>query len=495
MTHSHSDLRRIGLLNDFVRVGHANGSSFASQFLYRELEARGREVTVVGPRDPEAAPHELPQRHLLLESMPLRMHPGVHLAMPTFGGLRRVARARFDLVLGQTSNALMDVGVWLRAAHGVPLVMVNTVHLPSVYNALLSERLDRIDAVHAAFAEHLVPFAERQTVDAYNRGDGLVVLSPGLKRYWRERGVRVPVHVIGRAVEPKIFDAVPGADPFLTLSNASDTFRSKVRSRGSRCLVVCRLVREKGIARLLRIFARRIAPARPEATLALVGDGPDRESFESLARQLGIADRRCFAGAKPLHEMPTWYAHADLFLYTSLSETYGQVVTEALWCGLPVVAFADGMGVSGQIEDGVDGALIEPGPDVPWGHSPQTPHGAPLRHVDADQADHGFGSAALRLLANRDRRSRWAQMARTNARRRADPQACVRRYLETFEVARRHRLSGDTSPSLSRELGLLGRWAGVHTLAATLGLMRKPDRTVSIPDAATWALDGAEQAA
>jgi hypothetical protein len=57
-------------------------------------------------------------------------------------------------------------------------------------------------------------------------------------------------------------------------------------------------------------------------------------------------------------------------------------------------------------------------------------------------------------------------------------------------------LSGDTLPSLSRELGLLGRWAGVHTLAATLGLMRTPDRTVSIPDAATWALDdGAEQAA
>ncbi len=476
MTHAHSDLRRIGLLNDFVRVGHANGSSFASQFLYRELEARGREVTVVGPRDPRAAPHELPHRHLLLESMPLRMHPGVHLAMPTFGGLRRVARARFDLVLGQTSNALMDVGVWLRAAHGVPLVMVNTVHLPSVYNALLSERLDRIDAVHAAFAEHLVPFAERQTVDAYNRGDGLVVLSPGLKRYWRERGVRVPVHVIGRAVEPKIFDAVPGADPFLTLSHVSDTFRSKVRTRGSRSLVVCRLVREKGIARLLRIFARRIAPARPEATLTLVGDGPDRESFESLARALGIAERVCFAGARPLHEMPTWYAHADLFLYTSLSETYGQVVTEALWCGLPVVAFADGMGVSGQIADGVDGALVEPGPD-------------------ADQADHAFAHAALRLLSNRDLRRRWAQSARTNARRRADPQACVCRYLETFEVARRHRLSGDASPSLSRELGLLGRWAGVHTLAATLGLMRKPDRTVSIPSAATWALDGAEQAA
>ncbi len=59
--------------------------------------------------------------------------------------------------------------------------------------------------MHAAFAEHLVPFAERQTVDAYNRGDGLVLLSPGLKRYWRERRVLAPARVMGRAVGPHTF--------------------------------------------------------------------------------------------------------------------------------------------------------------------------------------------------------------------------------------------------------------------------------------------------
>ena len=44
-------------------------------------------------------------------------------------------------------------------------------------------------------------------------------------------------------------------------------------------------------------------------------------------------------------DTPKWYRHADVFVYTSLSETYGQVVSEALWCGLPVVAFVDDKGV------------------------------------------------------------------------------------------------------------------------------------------------------
>ena len=59
--------------------------------------------------------------------------------------------------------------------------------------------------------------------------------------------------------------------------------------------------------------------------------------------------------------MPDFYAYADLFVHASLSETYGNVMGEALWCGTPTVAFADGMGVSSQIQDGVNGVLFAPG--------------------------------------------------------------------------------------------------------------------------------------
>ncbi|MEM9865801.1 MAG: glycosyltransferase [Myxococcota bacterium] len=443
--------KRIGLLNDYVSVPYANGSSFASQFLYRELTRAGSKVTVVGPADPAATSQDLPERHLLLDALPLRSAPGVYLSMPTPAGLSRVEAAGFDLCLAQTSNALMDVGVWLRQRHRVPLVMVNTLHLASAYATLLPDFLDERPAVHELFKRRIVPFAERQTVDAYNRGDGLVVLSSGLRRYWRERGVRVPIHVIPRAIDESVFrDASKEADPFQRLGVPN----------GQRLLVVCRHVREKSLDRLLRIFALEVAPMAPNATLTLVGDGPEREALESSAGALGVTDRVFFAGEQPLNEIARWYSHADVFVYTSLSETYGQVISEAMWCGLPVVAFADGKGVSDQLVLGGGELLL---PD----------------RLDADAA---FGAAALRLLGDPARRGQIAAQARRSAATRAGKERVLARYAEVFASAREH-CAG--APAASDDPGVLGRWAGVHAVAYALGLLR-PAAAAEAPERRPW---------
>lgn len=436
-------LETIGLLNDYVRVPFANGSSFASQFLYRELEARGHDVSVIGPHDPDARESDLPASYLAMESVPLKNHPGVHLAMPSAADLAELRALKLDLVLGQTSNALMDAGVWLRDTDGVPLVMVNTLHLPSAYTTLLPESLHANHAVTAAFERGLVPFAESQTANAYNRGDGLVVLSSGMERYWRERGVTVPIHVIPRAIETKIFGRASSVDPF-----------DPRTVPGSRLLVVCRHVREKALSRMLRIFARAIVPANPQVSLTLVGDGPDHDAFRLEAEELGIAGRCHFVGEQPLASMPDWYAHADLFLYTSLSETYGQVVSEALFSGVPVVAFDDGMGVSDQVADREDGRLLPPG----------TP--------DSDAA---FGAAVVSLLADPARRRAYSLRARERANLRCDPLRSVARYYDVFEAAREHR-DRTWSPRAIAPAPFtpLLRWAGMHALVATLGLLRDP---------------------
>ena len=437
-------LRRIGLINDYIRIPYANGSSFASQFLYRELASRGRDVTVIGPHDPDALPEELPPHHVALASLPLRNHPGVHLALPTRQGLSALEARDFDLILGQTSNALMDAGTWLRARARVPFVAVNTVHLPSVYNALLPDVLDRSDAVHAVFKNGIVPFAEQQTVSAYNQGDGLVVLSRGLARYWSERGVTVPIHVIPRAIDPRVFDRAATHDPFAP--------RAK---RGGRLIVVCRHVREKGLARLLALLAAHVFPSRPDVTLTLVGDGPEHDGFRALAERLGIADRTFFTGEQPLLSMADYYAHADVFVYTSLSETYGQVVSEALYSGLPVVAFDDAMGVHDQVTNGSDGFLIAPGP----------------REHEANLA---FAMAVNSLLASRSMRDAFSKRARTATRARTSAEVCVERYFDAFAAARTHldraRRRGDIEP----EYVSLARWASVHTLLVGLGMLRPP---------------------
>jgi len=456
-------LRHVGILNDYVRIPYANGSSFASQFLYRELAKRGHQVTVVGPDDPEAVAEDLPPNHVLLDSVPLRNHPGVHLAMPSRQGLQSVRKRGFDLVLGQTCNALMQVGVYLRQTQRIPFLMVNTLHLPSAYVTLVPEFLEESKGVHHVFKEHLVPFAESQSALTYNQSDGLIVLSPGMKRYWRRMGVTVPIHVIPRAVEPKIFDRKPGDDPFPAGA-----------TKGGRLLVVCRHVREKSVPRLLEIFAKHVLPKRPDATLTLVGDGPDHEAFKAEAERLGVMDETFWLGERKQTEMVDFYAHADVFTYTSLSETYGQVISEALYCGAPVTAFADDMGVSGQVSSGDDGFLVEPGPDEAAGNAE-------------------FGAKVVQLLEDPLLRSSMSWEAKRRARRRGDPGQAIARYYDAFESARDHcHATAPMQRRRSEELVSVARWAGVQGIAYALGFLRPPaevNRSHTRPP--SWTLEGA----
>jgi len=436
--------QRIGILNDYVRVPFANGSSFASQFLFREFSARGHEVSVIGPSDPQADAADLPADCVMLASGPLRNHPGVRVALPTPARLRDVEARNLDLVLGQSGNELIDLGVWLRAKQGVPFLAVNTMHLPSYYNVILPDRLSDNRLVQRFFDGGVIPWLERHSARVYNQGDGLIVLSQGLERYWRQRGVTVPIHVIARAIDPKIFDAPAACDPF-----------DKRAKPGQRLVCVCRHSREKGIKRLIEIFARYVAPNAVDATLTLVGDGPDHDSFKADARRLGVADRVFFPGEISLQRVVDFYRHADLFVYTSRSETYGQVVSEALYCGLPVVAFQDGMGVSDQVTSGSDGVLVPSGPNE--GH-----------------ADWRFGGEVVGLLHHTAMRHAFAAQARKNARLRCDPERCIQRYYAAFRHARQHCADTWGHGLGSSTLKPLLRWSTINATLIGLGLIRPP---------------------
>jgi glycosyltransferase involved in cell wall biosynthesis len=345
------------------------------------------------------------------------------------------------MMLVQSPSGLLYAGSYLRQQYNIPLVCVNTVHMPSVYNVVLPDALNHVGPVNRLFENHVIPMVESQSTEVYNTGDALVCLSPGLKQYWRDRGVEVPIHVIPRAIEKRIFDVTGQADPF-----------AREAERGGRLVVVCRHAREKEVDRVIRIFAKYVYPKFAGATLTLVGDGPEHQALMDLAKDLGVDHRLYFVGEQGLKQMPAWYRHADLFVYASLSETYGQVISEALWCGLPVVAMDDGMGVAGQVTDGEDGFLVDP------------------RATDADEE---FGHHVELLLAKAALRNQMSKQAVANAKDRSDPESCVQRYLEVFEVARDHAKRHPAKPSV-KTYQSLARWSALHVTVGAMGLMRKP---------------------
>jgi glycosyltransferase involved in cell wall biosynthesis len=379
--------------------------------------------------------------------------------MPTDSSVFDPMRWNFDICFAQTTTQLVEFGLWLRKMRGTPLLCVNTTHLAAAYDVLLPERLSRIGAVHTLLHKTLRSPMEQMFVGIYNQSDGLVVLSEGLRDYWRERGVNVPIHVIPRMVPEDVFDRPLGPDPYAPL-----LAERGLNPHGARFVCAGRHTREKAQDRLIQIFAEHIAPHDPDATLTLVGDGPDKAAYAALASELGVASRVIMTGEVPYSRIADFYRHATAFLHTSLSETFGNVLSEALWCGTPTVAFADGMGVSSQIVHGHSGILIEPGRN---------------RHDD-ESANAAFGRAALSLIRDPALADRIGHAAAQRARARCSPRVVQEMLANAFQQARDHATASGLRPLVDGPRSLqwwetfrhFRSWAGITGGLFALGHLR-----------------------
>jgi len=122
-------------------------------------------------------------------------------------------------------------------------------------------------------------------------------------------------------------------------------------------IAVGRLSREKNYPFLLSAF--REVHRRTGARLLILGEGDKRAEIEALISDFGIADvvRLCGFVENPLAYMKK----SDLFVLASSWEGFGNVVVEALGCGLPVVATRSKGGVSEILDDGRYGRLVDIG--------------------------------------------------------------------------------------------------------------------------------------
>lgn len=116
---------------------------------------------------------------------------------------------------------------------------------------------------------------------------------------------------------------------------------------------VSRIATEKNIDYLADALERTKA-ARPKVKLLIVGDGPARPGLET---RLGLRAR--FVGYRSGDDLADHYAAADLFAFASRTETFGNVVLEAMASALPVVAVRAG-GPGDTVRDSQTGFLIEP---------------------------------------------------------------------------------------------------------------------------------------
>lgn len=154
-------------------------------------------------------------------------------------------------------------------------------------------------------------------------------------------------HGVARAMR-QVHGVQPEVLSDVGIERVSGTARIARNDRPLRLLWTGNLHPFKAFPVLLRSL--KLIKAEVPFELRVLGEGPCRAVWQKLAKSLGIDDRIAWLGQLPHAEALQQYDWADVFAFTSLRDTTGTVVVEALSAGLPIVAF-DHQGVADVVTD------------------------------------------------------------------------------------------------------------------------------------------------
>lgn len=181
-----------------------------------------------------------------------------------------------------------------------------------------------------------------------------VVTGPSKKcqEYTTEIGSDKKVEVIPNPVELDAFHP----------STSTQEQRNEIRNKlgipldATVACFVGRLGREKSVDVLLRFWAQEMKP-EDNMRLMIVGDGPEKEPLEQLAKELKITDTVVFTGKVVHDELPPYIHTCDIYVTASLSDTNSISMLEGMAGGLPVLQLYDELNAD-QVKDGVNGYMF-----------------------------------------------------------------------------------------------------------------------------------------
>ena len=310
-----------------------NGVSLTVERTVRFLRSRGHLVELIRPRQPGEARLDASDE-LRTAGCVIPMYPDLRFGLARAGTLaRRFRQSRPDLVHLATPGPMPWAAVAAAGALGLATTsdFRTNFHQYSRHYGL------------GLFAGSVLGLLRR----FHNLTRRTFVPTQAARRELATAGFH-HLTVVGRGVDTQRFS--PAA--------RSDELRAQWRAGPDTpvLLAVGRIAAEKNIALALRAF-ERARRDRPDLRMVVVGDGPAR------ARLTTAHPAATFVGAKRDAELAAHYASADAFLFPSLSDTFGNVVMEALASGLPVVSF-NCAAAAEHVDDGISGRLAVPGDEA-----------------------------------------------------------------------------------------------------------------------------------
>lgn len=388
----------------YIRSLRGGGAQRMMLAVARGLKARGHRVDLVldrktGPYVPEipegvrvvdfhtrrvwsGVPALLRQRRRSREFRPVLLGRDRPSTLGSAGALLRyLRRERPEAMLSMFSwNNFL--AVWARRAAGLPMRLVVSERNTLTRDLDLDGEPSPKNAHVPRLARAFYPLADAVVAISEGAGDDLARVA-GMER--------TRIRVVYNGWSPDILARSAAEPEHPWLAKGGDGGPPVV-------LGVGRLAPQKDFATLIRAFAR--LRARRPLRLLILGRGKQRDALETLARELGVADDVDLAG---FVENPfAYYPRAAVFVFSSAWEGFGNVLTEAMACGCPVVSTDCPHGPAEILAGGV-GPLVPVGDDAAMAAAIERvlddpPDREALRRAAADFSEARMVDAYERLL-------------------------------------------------------------------------------------------------
>jgi glycosyltransferase involved in cell wall biosynthesis len=305
-----------------------NGVAMTLSRLVGGMRARGHTVEVVRPRQKvelAAGVTDAGELDYVVPGVPIPFYSALRMGLPVTGALKKRWRERRPDVVHVATEGPLGLAA-LRAAHLLKLPVTSSFHTNfHQYGGHYGLKLGRDLALrylrwfHNCTRCTMVPASDLKAQLATDGFERLVVLARG-----------VDGTLFSPAKRSEALRAEWGAGP-------DDPVM----------IYVGRMAAEKNLGLAVEAFVE-FQRAEPRAKFVLVGDGPERAALAKAHPDFH------YAGMRRGEELAAHYASADVFAFASVTETFGNVVTEAMASGLVVLAY-DYAATREHVRDGVNG--------------------------------------------------------------------------------------------------------------------------------------------
>lgn len=309
-----------------------NGVAMTLSRLVGGMRARGHAVEVVRPRQKTelaSGVTDAGEFDYVVPGVPIPFYSALRMGLPVTGALKKRWREERPDVVHVATEGPLGLAA-LRAAHLCRLPVASSFHTNfHQYGGHYGLTLGR-------------DLALRYLRWFHNRTRCTMVPASDLKAQLAADGFE-RLAVLARGVDGKLFSPAKRDEELRARWGAGPDDPVMI--------YVGRVAAEKNLALAVEAFLE-LRRAEPRAKFVLVGDGPERAALEKAYPDF------YYAGMRRGEELAAHYASADVFAFASVTETFGNVVTEAMASGLVVLAY-DYAATREHVRDGVNGFAAE----------------------------------------------------------------------------------------------------------------------------------------